>query len=84
LQDKWPEFSSENAEIWRKKIATIPEISNFTQGITFFGAHCSIISSFIAIPLTTKYVTFDLEISNGHFTLKSFGNIGPGRRVPKR
>ena len=37
----WLESSSINAVNLVKKFATVPEISNFSQGITFFGAPCS-------------------------------------------
>jgi len=32
----WPEYSSVNAANFEKKSDTIPEISNFPYGITFF------------------------------------------------
>jgi len=36
----WPESSSVNAVKLVNKTATIPEISSFSYGITFFGAPC--------------------------------------------
>ena len=40
----WPESSSVNAVNLAKKITTVPEISNFSQGITFFWRALYIVS----------------------------------------
>ena len=81
----WPESSSVNAVNLVKKSSIIPEISNFSQGITFFGAPCMFTTQqlcnvvggqahqfpFRRYNYTVKKANSDLEKYNMHIIAES-------------